>query len=169
MKKKLKIQFWKAEKALVAQIMEQEGINKGNFYDSIEITDRLRLWSDHIEIGEGSVSPSMKIAYKVFESNASRDEYLKKIIIDITNEIFCPPVIGKEYLFSDDIDFKVSHKLRLAKIDMSKENPYLSETDIPNKYLEWKYIASANANADRHYNKKESGDILICSWNTTTH
>lgn len=169
MKKKLKIQFWKAEKALVAQIIEQKGMNKGDSYDSIEVTDRIRLWSDYIEIGEDFVLPSMKVAYRVFESNASRDEYLKKIIINITNEIFCPPAVGKEYLFSDDVDFKVSHKLRLAKIDRSKENPYLSETSIPNKYLEWKYIASVNANVDIQYNKEEKGDILIYSWNATTH
>ena len=47
-------------------------------------------------------------------------------------------------------------------MNSSEEHPYFSETDIPNKYLGWKYISSANVNANRQYNKEERGDILIC-------
>ena len=61
MKKKLVVKFWKAERALAMQIVEQEGLPKEIDFD---------------------------VSLKQFSDNEKRDEYLTKMTQAITYELF---------------------------------------------------------------------------------
>ena len=50
MKKKLKIKFWKAEKALAMQILEQEGLPKVKDDGNVNIGQCPDLYSDMVEL-----------------------------------------------------------------------------------------------------------------------
>ena len=86
--KRLKIQFWKAEKVLCMQILEQEGLPKCKddgfvqIYQSIDLKDwRLNLRGIHAKF-------DLYIAQKYFRTNSERDEYFKKAVNAITDELF---------------------------------------------------------------------------------
>lgn len=83
--KKLKIQFWKAEKALAMQILEQEG----SFRDSEYVgTGYPELCCDRIYLCDEEERGNLGVAARHFDTNASRDEYLKTVIRWISEEQF---------------------------------------------------------------------------------
>ena len=85
MKKKLKIRFVKLEKALVMQILEQQG--------TFPITEHVKT-SASPEFGIDKIylcdekSYMLEPDYTMFGSNQGRDEYLRKVISWINNEQF---------------------------------------------------------------------------------
>lgn len=89
MNKRLKIQFWKAEKALAMQILVQEGLPKEKGDGFIKIIDSpaldfvMGVWL------RGYHSDSVfNIETISLNSNTARDEYLQKIVNAITEELF---------------------------------------------------------------------------------
>lgn len=87
--KKLKIKFWKAERALAMQILEQEGLPKVKEEGMVKIMGYPDLYSDSIflrgENNEFNLDVSIK---RNFVLNSNRDEYLNKITNAITDELF---------------------------------------------------------------------------------
>ena len=118
MNKKLKIQFWKAEKALAMQILEQEGLPKEKGDGYVRINDSPALISDNVVWLRGYLHyANLKLTPIHFETNAERDEYLQKVVNSITDELFTGEdelKIGEMCEVSDD---GVSwHKYRLLAI-----------------------------------------------------
>ena len=87
MKKKLKIKFWKAKKALAMQIIEQEGLptykNKGRVW----ITTHPSIYTS-IQLRGSHKDCNLSITHKRFCTNQERDAYLDKAIWAITDELF---------------------------------------------------------------------------------
>lgn len=89
MNKKLKIQFWRAEKALAMQILKQEGLPKEKGDGFIEIIDspaldfKLGVW---LRGYHHDADFNLDSIY--FVTNAERDAYLQKVIKAITDELF---------------------------------------------------------------------------------
>lgn len=80
MSKKLKIQFWKAEKALAMQILEQEGLpkEKGGFVhiiDSPALDFELGVWLRGYQHDADFNLETIHL-----KSNAERDAYLQKAV-----------------------------------------------------------------------------------------
>lgn len=89
MNKKLKIQFWKAEKGLVMQILEQEGLPKEKMDGYVRINDSPALISDKVVWLRGYLHyANLKLNPIHFDTNAERDEYLQKAVNAITDELF---------------------------------------------------------------------------------
>lgn len=89
MNKKLKIQFWKAEKGLVMQILEQEGLPKEKMDGYVRINDSPALISDKVVWLRGYLHyANLKLNPLHFDTNAERDEYLQKAVNAITDELF---------------------------------------------------------------------------------
>ena len=85
MRKKLKIQFWKAEKALAMQILEQEG----SFRDSEHVYMGLpELCCDRIYLCDEAERGNLDVDARSFEANTERDAYLQKVVNAITDELF---------------------------------------------------------------------------------
>lgn len=116
MNKKLKIQFWKAEKALAMQILEQEGLPKRKDEGGVLILNYSALFK-HALVLPGKKEFDLDILHIKFDTNAERDEYLQKVVNSITDELFTGEdelKIGEMCEVSDD---GVSwHKYRLLAI-----------------------------------------------------
>lgn len=85
MNKKMKIRFWRAEKALAMQILEQEG----SFCDSEHVgTGFPELCRDRIYLCDEDLRGNLNISVTHFDTNAERDEYLKNVIRWISEEQF---------------------------------------------------------------------------------
>lgn len=87
--KKLKIQFWKAEKGLVMQILEQEGLPKKKRDGYVRIYDSPALISGKVVWLRGYLHyANLRLKPLHFATNAERDEYLQKAVNAITDELF---------------------------------------------------------------------------------
>lgn len=85
MNKKLKIRFTKFEKALVMQVLEQEG----SFCDSEHVdTGFPGLCCDRIYLCDENLRNNLMVFVRYFDTNAERDEYLKNVIRWISEEQF---------------------------------------------------------------------------------
>ena len=87
MKKKLKIKFWKAEKALVMQILEQEGLPEEKSEGFVHIALTPSMYKDKIYL-RGKCTGDVAIGCIFTETNSDRDAYLDKIVKAITDELF---------------------------------------------------------------------------------
>ena len=88
MSKKLKIQFWRAEKALAMQILEQEGLPERKEDGVVRINDAPWLCGERIDLRGYNHDYDWDIDRGVFDTNAERDEYLRKTVNAITEELF---------------------------------------------------------------------------------
>lgn len=88
MSKKLKIQFWRAEKALAMQILEQEGLPSCKEEGEALIWDQPALCECSIELRGRTKWANLHIPYIEFDTNTERDAYLQKAVNAITDELF---------------------------------------------------------------------------------
>ena len=88
MKKKLKIKFWKAERALAMQILEQEGLPKRKEDNKVCIISSPFITRDGIALRGNSKEQDLDVPYRSFKSNQERDAHLDKAINAITDELF---------------------------------------------------------------------------------
>lgn len=88
MKKKLKIKFWKTERALAMQITEQKGLPKEKDDGFVQVIDYPGLYTERICLrGIDSIN-DFDIDRQSFNSNEERDAYLSLITQAITDELF---------------------------------------------------------------------------------
>lgn len=88
MSKKLKIKFWKAEKALAMQILEQEGLPKQKYNGDVFIINCPEIDKNEVHLRGAYSQADLYISSLCFCSIQERDEYLKKITQAITDELF---------------------------------------------------------------------------------
>ena len=88
MSKKLKIQFWKAEKVLAMQILEQEGLPRCKEEGNALILNLPALCEYDISLRGCAKWAILLIPYIGFDTNTERDAYLEKIVNTITDELF---------------------------------------------------------------------------------
>jgi hypothetical protein len=86
--KRLKISFWKAEKALAMQILEQEGLPKVKSDGFVNIVTISAIYKDTIYLRGDRRKGDFNIDGVLFETNSERDECLDKVIKAITDELF---------------------------------------------------------------------------------
>lgn len=86
--KKLKIQFWKADKALAMQILEQEGLPERKVNDFIKIITMPCICKDELCLRGYDNEGDFSVDVIYFSSNTERDAYLKKAVKAITDELF---------------------------------------------------------------------------------
>lgn len=158
MSKKLKIRFVKFERALVMQILEQEG----SFCDSEHVCTGLpALSGDRIYLREERERDNWDVSERSFVTNAERDEYLKNVIHWISEEQFGRNNEGMlkpgelcEVRYSKDFEWK-KRKL-LAVLPKRFANRYIVEDDWDN--ADWKYFAHARP-IGRRIEPKIDGNI----------
>ena len=103
MKKLLKIRFVKFEKALVSQILEQDGDFKETTHTRIR--HHHRLWYKGLALRGYDNSYDLQVSTLDFDDNAERDKYLEDVVKWISAEQFAMGrklKIGEACLFSDD-------------------------------------------------------------------
>ena len=88
MKKKLVIKFWKAEKALAMQIIEQEGLPKNKPNGVVRITGGVDIEGEILYLRGEHSSFDFDVVLNQFDDNEKRDEWLNKMTQTITDELF---------------------------------------------------------------------------------
>ena len=86
--KRLKIQFWRAEKALAMQILEQEGLPSCKEVGKVLILTQPALYAYDIVLRGRAKWDNLRIPYIEFDTNTERDEYLQKVVNAIIDELF---------------------------------------------------------------------------------
>lgn len=128
MKKNLKIKFWKAEKALAMQIVEQEGLPKEKHTGIVKIAGSVDIYDRSLYLRGKHSSFDFDISLKHFGDNEKRDDYLDKITKAITDE-----------LFSGDGELKVGELCEVRDYDNTEWEERELITVLPPKFKE-RYI-----------------------------
>lgn len=140
MTKKLKIQFWKAERALAMQILEQEGLPKRKNEGNVRVWDYLALFKEAIVLG-GINEFDLHIPHIIFYTNAERDEYLQKAVSSITEELFAGEKelkIGEMCEVRDDECERWRKRKLLAILPEQYKNRFIVEKEeYPYEYSSW--------------------------------
>lgn len=168
MSKKLKIKFWKAEKALAMQILKQEGLPKRKEEGGIVyILTTPNVYRDLICLRGDRASANLIVDAVHFNSNQERDEYLDKITNAITDELFTSNgelKVGEMCEVSDD---KKHWKKRVyagkSARELGLDRRYIAmrpEDGI--SLIRWKY---ARPIAKRIEPKvEENGEVITYTW-----
>lgn len=138
MSKKLKIQFWKAEKALAMQILDQGGLPKRKNEGNVRVWDYLALFKEAIVLG-GINEFDLHIPHIVFDTNSKRDAYLKKAVNAITDE-----------LFTGGGELKIGEMCEVRNGESEKWRKSKLITILPEKYDE-RFIVEVEDHPTEHY------------------
>lgn len=132
MSKKLKIRFTKFKNALAMQILEQEGLPKEKGDGFIKIIDSPALdFVMGVWLRGYHSSSTLSIETIYLNSNTARDEYLRKAVDAITDELFTGEgelKVGEMCEVSDCKDFWVKRRL-LAILPERYEVRFITEND----------------------------------------
>ena len=147
MKKKLKIQFWKAEKGLVMQILEQEGLPKEKTDGYVRINDSPALISDKVVWLRGYLHyANLRLNPLHFDTNAERDEYLQKVVSAITDELFTEGGSEGELKIGEMCEVRNSESSKwekrklIAVLPEQYEKRFITEMkDYTTEHYSWRY------------------------------
>ena len=165
MKKKLKIQFWRAKLALAMQILEQEGLPKCKGDGFVQIYQSIDLKDWRLNLRGIDTYFDLYIAQKYFRSNSDRDAYLEKAVNAITDELFTGKgklKVGEMCEVSDD-NKDWQRRTLLAVLPKSYFGRYIASGKYSDsKWSSWKY---ARPLAKRTEPKiEECGNVVTYTW-----
>ena len=166
MKKILKIQFWKAEKALAMQILEQEGLPRGKEEGFVRINDVPWFYDRRIDLRGHDPDHDWDINRMTFDTNVARDGYLQEAVKAITNELFT----GKGKLEAGEMcevwdpDSKKWQERRLlAVLPENYEKGFIvADLDEPNRYVSFPAARPFTKRTEPKIEK--CGDIVTYTW-----
>lgn len=164
--KKLKIQLWKAQKALCMQILEQEGLSERKVSGFIKVISMPCMSKDELCLRGFDTEEDIFVDVIYFSSNTERDAYLKKAVKAITEELFTEGGELKvgEMCEVSDTEFDIWEKRKLLAILPEQYNRrFIAETEgCPDKYSSWD---CARPIAKRTEPKvEECGQLITYTW-----
>lgn len=167
MNKKLKIQFWKAEKALAMQILEQEGLPKYKNGDGfVKIGHSPSLDLEEMWLRGSEVIYNTYIDSVYFKSNAKRDAYLNWAVKAITDELFTGEgelKVGEMCEVKDYEDNVWNRRKLIAILPEQYKGRFIVETeDYPDEYSSWDCARPISKRTKPTV--KECGQLVTYTW-----
>ena len=167
MSKKLKIQFWKAEKALCMQILKQEGLPKEKGDGFIKIIDSPALdFVMGVWLRGYHSSSALSIETMLLNSNTARDAYLQKAIKAITDELFTGEGELKVGEMCEVRDGEVGdwEKRKLLAIlpEQYDERFIVERKEYPTEVGSWKYARPITKRIEPTI--EECGQLVTYTW-----
>ena len=166
MSKKLKIQFWKAEKALAMQILEQEVLPENKCKGFVKTEYSPTLGSKEIWLRGREVIYDSCIDSVYFKTNADRDAYLEKIVNAITDELFTGEgelKVGEMCEVRDDEDESWIKRRLIAILPEEYDKRFIAEwEDYPTKHCPWEYARPITKRIEPII--KECGNVVTYTW-----
>ena len=161
--KRLKIQFWKAEKALAMQILEQEG----SFRDSEHVHMGVpELCCDRIYLCDEEERDNLDVSARSFVANAERDAYLEKIVNAITDELFTGEgelKIGEMCEVKDYEDEQWKKRKLLAILPEKYDERFIVEKEeYPYEHSSWDYARPITKRIEPKI--EECGNVVTYTW-----
>lgn len=166
MSKKLKIQFWRAERVIVMQILEQEGLPERKEYGFIQINALPWFYGDRIELRGYAHAADWDTSGIKFKTNTERDAYLEKIVNAITDELFAGEgelKIG-EMCEVKDAEFDIWEKRKLLAILPEQYNRrFIAEMeDRLDEYSSWDCARTITKRTEPTV--EECGQLITYTW-----
>lgn len=166
MKKLLKIQFWKAEKTLAMQVLEQEGLPKCKDYGFVRINNFPWFYKDHIELRGRKSSMDWNLHDRCFDDNEERDDYLQRIVSAITDELFTGEgelKIGEICEVWDSLKSTWLKRKLIAILPEDYKYRFIAEHgENPTQYCDWEYARSIPEQIKPTI--EECGNVVTCTW-----
>ena len=164
--KKLKIQFWKAEKSLAMQILEQEGLPSYKEEGLALICDQPALCEYSIDLRGRAKYANLLIQCVEFNTNAERDEYLQKAVNAITDELFTGEgelKIGEMCEVKDDGDERWKKRKLLAILPVQYKERYIVDTG--EERGDWSFFDCIRPLVKRtEPTVEENGQLITYTW-----
>lgn len=163
MNKKLKIQFWIAEKALAMQILEQEGSFCNSAHIQIGIPE---LCGDDIYLCEEDERDNLNhVSVVEFVSNELRDVYLNNVIHWISEEQFA--MRSGKVKVGELCEARVGNRWenrRLLAIlpERYKERFIVEMKDCPTEHASWNYARPITERTEPKI--EECGNVVTYTW-----
>ena len=166
-KKKLVIKFWKAEKALVMQILEQEGLPGLKEDGTIKIIVDPAMHKCKLYLRGKLRAGDFKIDRMYFGANSERDKYLDKITNTITDELFSNVTaelkMGEMCEVSDFEHEEWETRKLLAILPPHIEMPFVVERKNNNAWVEeWRYARPISKRIEPKV--ETNGEIVTYTW-----
>lgn len=166
MSKKLKIQFWKAEKALAMQILEQEGLPTCKEEGKALIRHHPALYEYDIVLRGRSEWDNLRIPSIGFNTNAERDEYLQKSVNAITDELFTGEgelKVGEMCDVRDSVWDNWKRRKLIAILPEQYRSRFIAEWEkYPTQHGSWSYARPIAKRIEPTI--EESGNIVTYTW-----
>lgn len=166
MSKKLKIQFWKAEKALCMQILKQEGLPQIKSNGNVNILARPRLGKDKIDLRGDEKFSYLCIESMCFSSNTERDAYLEKIVNAITEELFTGEgelKVGEMCEVRDDEDDNWEERKLITILPEKYNERFIAEMeDYPTEHYSWSCARPLAKRTEPTI--EECGNVVTYTW-----
>ena len=166
MSKKLKIQFWKVEKALAMQILEQKGLPERKVNDFIKIISMPCMCKDELSLRGYDTEEDFFVDVIYFSSNTERDAYLEKAVNAITDELFTgegEPKIGEICEVRDYEDKQWEKRKLLAILPEQYNRRFIAETEgCPDEYSSWDYARPIHKRIEPTI--EECGQLVTYTW-----
>lgn len=165
--KKLKIQFWRAEKALAMQVLAQEGLPKKFIGLNVNIIDAPFLGTDWIDLRGSWIDKDNDVVTRLFSTNSERDEYFKKAVNAITDELFTGGrgelKVG-EMCEVRDAESDIWEKRKLLAILPEQYNRrFIAETEgCPDEYSSWDCARPIHKRTEPTV--EECGNVVTYTW-----
>ena len=166
MSKKLKIQFWKAEKALAMQVLEQKGLPRYKEEGKALIRHHPALYEYDIVLRGRSEWDNLRIPSIGFNTNAERDAYLQKGVNAITDELFTGEgelKVGEMCEVKYDESSSWERRKLIAILPSQYKKRFITETeDNPTEHFGWTYARPISKRIEPTI--EESGNIVTYTW-----
>ena len=165
MSKKLKIQFWRAEKALAMQILEQEGLPKEKNDGDIRIWYEPKLCGICIYLRGVEKLYDLKITHIDFNTQYDLNAYLHWAVNAITDELFTGSGELKvgEICEVRDYDNESWRKRKLITI-LPEQQSYRFVVDSlePHRYIGYEYARPLTKRTEPTI--EECGQLITYTW-----
>ena len=165
MNKKLKIQFWKAEKALAMQILEQEGLPKQKRDGKVHMVSEPDLWANDIFLRGYDRDDFSKIAWITFNTEYELNAYLHWAVTAITEELFSEGgelKVGEMCEVKDYEDEQWKEKKLIAILPAQYEGRFIAEWgDNPSKHSHWDCARPIGRTEPKI---EECGQLITYTW-----
>lgn len=167
MSKKLKIKFWKAEKALAMQILEQEGLPNKKVDGFVFITNFPEFYRNQVNLrGTCSECDLYISTISSFRSNPERDKYLDIITNAITDELFTSNGelrVGEMCEVRDYEHKKWETRRLLAILPTHIKMPFIVERPNNNAWFEeWRHARPLAKHTEPKV--ETNGEIITYTW-----
>lgn len=163
--KKLKIQFWKTEKALAMQVLEQEGLPERKVNGFIKIIIMPGICSDELSLRGYDTEEDFFVDVKHFSSNTERDEYLQKVINAITEELFTGEgelKVGERCEVRDDEDEEWRKRKLIAILPEQQSYRFVVDSLELRRYIGYEYARPLVKRTEPTV--EECGQLVTYTW-----
>ena len=164
-KKKLVIKFWKAERALAMQILEQDGLPENKKEGFVKINSNPSIFLDKIYLRGYTHDSDFDIDHLYFETNSERDEYIDKITKAITDELFTSNSELKIGEMCEVSDYSNGYWIRKKLVAIIPDNYNMfiaASADDEHDWLGYKYARPICKRTEPKVEK--CGELITYTW-----